>query len=73
MRVRIGVADTSREVELDVDDTEAFIAMVEEAHARGDAFIWVDALDGKRVGIPLSRLGFIEVEPAHRVDVGFRS
>jgi hypothetical protein len=33
----------------------------------------VDALDGKRVGIPLSRLGFIEVEPAHRVDVGFRS
>ena len=73
MRVRIGVADTSREVELDVDDTGAFIAMVEEAHTRGDAFVWVDALDGKRVGIPITRLGFIEIEPAHRVDVGFSS
>jgi len=73
MRVRIGVADTSREVELDVDDTDAFIAMVEEAHTRGDAFVWVDALDGKRVGIPITRLGFIEIEPAHRVNVGFRS
>lgn len=73
MRVRIGVADTSREVEIDVDDTEAFIAMVEEAHERGDAFVWVDAVDGKRVGIPLTRLGFIEIEPDQKFNVGFRS
>lgn len=73
MRVRIGVADTAREVELDVDDPTAFIAELEEAHTRGDAFLWVDAIDGKRVGIPLSRLGFVEIEPAHKVSVGFRS
>jgi hypothetical protein len=73
MKVRIGVADTSREVEIDIDDPAAFIAMLEEAHTRGDAFVWVDAVDGKRVGIPLTRLGFVEIEPAHKVNVGFRS
>ena len=73
MRVRIGVADTAREVELEVDDAAAFIEMLEAAHAKGDAFVWLDAVDGKRVGIPLSRLGFVEIEPAHKVSVGFRN
>lgn len=71
MRARIGIADTPREVELEIDDADAFVAMLEAAHSSKNAFIWVDAVDGKRVGIPVARLGFIELEPEHRVDVGF--
>lgn len=71
MRVRIGIADTPREVELEVDDVEAFVEMLESAHAADSALIWVDAADGKRVGIPLARLGFVEFEPEHKVNVGF--
>jgi hypothetical protein len=67
------VADTAREVELDVEDAADFIEMLEAAHARGDAFVWLDAVDDKRVGIPLSRLGFVEIESDHKVSVGFRS
>jgi hypothetical protein len=73
MRVRIGIAETSREVELDVDDVSAFATMLEEAHSKGEAFVWVDAVDGKRVGIPVSRVGFVEIEPDHKVNVGFRT
>ncbi|NOY55834.1 MAG: DUF3107 family protein [Actinobacteria bacterium] len=71
MRVRIGIADTSREVELDIDDADAFVAMLEAAHFNSDALIWVDAIDGKRVGIPVSKISFVELEPEHRVNVGF--
>jgi len=71
MRARIGIADTSREVELEIDDAEAFVEMLEAAHAGSNAFIWVDAVDGKRVGIPIARLGFVELEAEHRVNVGF--
>ncbi|NIA26167.1 MAG: DUF3107 family protein [Gammaproteobacteria bacterium] len=73
MRVRIGIADTPREVELDIDDADAFVTMLEAAHSNSEAFVWVDAADGKRVGIPVSRLGFVEIEVEHRVDVGFRT
>lgn len=71
MRVRIGIAETQREVEMEVDDVDAFVAMLESAHSADEALIWVDALDGKRVGIPLARLGFVELEPEHKVSVGF--
>jgi len=73
MRVRIGVADTAREIELDVDDVDAFIEMLETAHTKGNAFVWLDAVDGKRVGVPLARVAFVEVESAHKVNVGFRN
>jgi len=73
MRIRIGIADTPREVEMETDDAQTFIANLEAAHAAGEGFIWVDAIDGKQVGIPLSRLGFIEIESDQKVSVGFRT
>jgi hypothetical protein len=73
MRVRIGVADTAREIELDVDDVDAFKEMLEESHTQGNAFVWFDAVDGKRVGVPLTRVAFVEFESAQKVSVGFRS
>jgi len=71
MRVRIGIADTARELELDVDDADEFIGDLEAAYAKGDALLWVEDTGGHRVGVPLSRLGFVEFEPEHKVSVGF--
>lgn len=71
MRVRIGVAETQREFEVDVDDADAFIARIEKAYEGGDALLWVQDVEGRRVGIPLVRLGFVEFETEPKVNVGF--
>lgn len=63
MRVRIGIADTDKLVELEIDDVEAFKKEVERAVADGGLGWFVDTR-GRSVGIPARNMAFIEIDDA---------
>jgi Protein of unknown function (DUF3107) len=61
MKVRIGIADTSKVVEIDIDDPEAFRNVVEKALADG-GMAWFTDTKGRTVGVPTASLAFVEIE-----------
>lgn len=71
MRVRIGIGDTSREIELDVPDADALIAEIEGAFEAAKSMLWFTDTRERRVGVPLSRIAYVEVEADQKVSVGF--
>ena len=73
VRVRIGIGDTSREVELDVPDADALIGEIEHAFATEKPMLWFTDVKDRRVGVPLARIAYVEFEPDHKVSVGFAS
>ena len=72
MKVRIGVADTNRVVEFEVDDPDAFEATADRAFAGGDKLLWIEDAKQRRIGIPVARVAYIEIETqAALPSVGF--
>lgn len=71
MRVRIGIADTDKLVELDIEDVDAFRAELESAVADG-VIAWFTDSKGRTVGVPGRSVGFVEVDDSDRSKaVGF--
>ena len=62
MKVRIGIAETSKVVEFEVDDSKAFEAAVESAFAGDTALLWFDDSKQRRVGFPRDRFGYVEID-----------
>jgi len=71
VRVRIGIGETSREIELDVGDADALIAEIEDAFDQEQAILWFTDVGDRRVGVPVARIAYVEVEPEQRASVGF--
>ncbi len=61
MKVRIGVADSAKLIELDVDDPKGFKKSVADAVASGDV-AWFTDSKGREVGVPASRISYVEME-----------
>jgi hypothetical protein len=61
MKVRIGVADSSKIVELKIDDAAEFKKSLESAVEAGGV-AWFENTKGHEVGIPTSRISYVEVE-----------
>lgn len=61
MKVRIGVAESSKVVELEVDDLSTFKGQVADAVSSGDVF-WTSDTKGREIGIPAARIAYVEVE-----------
>jgi hypothetical protein len=53
MKVRIGIADTSKVVEIEIDDPETFRSEVERAMTEG-GMAWFTDIKGRTVGVPTS-------------------
>jgi hypothetical protein len=71
MKVRIGVAESSKVVELEVEDLPAFKDEVAAVVAGGDVF-WTTDTKGREIGIPAARISYVEVESENAdVLVGF--
>jgi hypothetical protein len=66
------MADTVREVDVEVDDGDALITEVEQAIAEGDRLLWVTTAEGRRYGLVVDRIVFVDVEPEkRRTGIGF--
>ena len=75
LTVRIGVADSTRElsVELDADCSESEIrSNLETALEDGKGVFWLTDRRGKHIGVPASRIAYVEIGGAGREpSIGF--
>jgi hypothetical protein len=63
MEVRIGVIHTPKELTLDLGDSvEDALKMIDKALKSGDALVWLTDAKGRRVGVALEKLAYIEIE-----------
>lgn len=64
MDVRIGIAESAREVSLELDDevtAAAVKAQIEAAVAAGEGMVWLTDKRGREAGFPAARLAYIEI------------
>ena len=75
MEVRIGVVYTPREIVLEMgDDAETVSAAIESAMKEKTSLLWLTDSKGKRLGIPLDKLAYVEIASADSErKVGFGS
>ena len=65
MEVRIGVVYTPREIVLEMgDDADTVSATIEKAVNEKTALLWLTDSKGKRLGIPLDKLAYVEIAGA---------
>lgn len=63
MRVRIGISNTDKLIELEVEDLDKFRKEIERAVSDG-GMGWFTDSKGRTVGIPARNVAFIEMEDA---------
>ena len=75
MEVKLGVTDNPKELEIDIDQSADEVAKtVEDAISLGSRMLWLVDKQGRRVGIPVERLAYIEFGEENRDKrVGFGS
>lgn len=72
MKVRIGISDTDKLIEIEIDDVDDFKKKIEKTVADGEGMGWFTDSKGRSVGIPASKVAFIEIEDADATtSVGF--
>ena len=72
MKVRIGIADSTKVIELDVPDAKEFEDGFAGALANDDVLVWVEDTKNRRIGIPASRVAYVEIETEDPIqNVGF--
>jgi hypothetical protein len=73
--VRIGIVQTVKELEVELGDDadrDTVLRDIEEALA-GDAVLWLTDRRGRRVGVPVPKVAYVEVgapSPDRRVGFG---
>lgn len=71
MKVRIGISNTDRMIELEIDDPIGFKKEIEES-VESDGVGWFTDTKGRSVGIPAKNVAFVEVDDAEApTQVGF--
>lgn len=71
MKARIGVADSSKVVEIEVEDAADLRSQVEEALDAGQNMVWFTDVKGRTVGVPTQRVAFVEIDSEEDRRVGF--
>lgn len=62
MRVKFGMADTAREIDVEVDDAEALVNAFTAAIDGGEKVLWVTDQEGRRHGLVVGRIVYVDVE-----------
>jgi len=62
MEVRIGVVYTARELTLETEESVDVVAStIENAISNSDPLVWLTDTKGRRVGVPVDKIAYIEV------------
>jgi hypothetical protein len=73
--VRIGITHTPKELEVEMPDDvdgDKMVADIEKLLKTGDGVLWLTDRKGRRVGIPVVKVAYVEVgAPAADRRVGF--
>lgn len=62
MNARIGVAESNKVVEFEVDDAAQFRRELEEVFASAQEVFWITDQKKRSVGVPVARIAFIEID-----------
>ena len=62
LKVKIGIVDADRVVEIETDDPDALRLTVDTAFASGVSILWFEDTKKRLVGIPRDKLAFVEIE-----------
>jgi len=62
VKVRIGVVDGDRVVEVEVEDTEAFREELTKSFEDAVSLLWFLDIKGRRYAIPRDKVAFVEFE-----------
>ena len=63
MEVRIGVVHTPKELTLDLDgDVDDAFKAIDKAIKSGETMVWLTDAKGRRVGVALDKLAYVEVD-----------
>jgi hypothetical protein len=77
VQVRIGIAQSPRELELELpedSDQAAVATSIDSAILSGEGVLWLEDRRGRRVGVPVARIAFVELGPdRNQRAVGFRA
>ena len=75
MDVRIGITHTPKELEVEMpEDTnrDEVVKNIEKMLQTGDGVLWLTARKGRRVGVPVVKVAYVEVgAPSSDRRVGF--
>lgn len=72
MKARIGVAESSKVIEIEVDDADGLRSTAEEALAAGTGMLWLTDTKQRTVGVPVARIAYVEIESSESARaVGF--
>lgn len=72
-RVKIGLTFVPREIDIDVDDGDAFMRNFETAVADEAKVWWVTDREGHRFGLVVDKVAYIDVEVERDRMIGFGS
>lgn len=71
MKVRFGIANTDKLIEIEIEDAKTFRKEIEKALADGGVG-WFQDTKGRSVGIPARNVAFIEIDDSEgERQVGF--
>jgi hypothetical protein len=62
LKVRIGVADSNRVVEVETDSGTSVKKEVDEAFGAGSPILWFEDTKHRLVGIPTGRIAYVEID-----------
>jgi Protein of unknown function (DUF3107) len=74
VEVRIGVTQSVKEIELDLEDADrdATLKNITDSVTSGEGVLWLTDKRGRTVGVPASKVAYVEVgSPAEERRVGF--
>ena len=73
MEVRIGVTQTPKEIEVELDDSDAARVreLVESAVGAEGGVLWLTDRKGRTVGIPSTKIAYVEINSVEERRVGF--
>ncbi|MCU0280670.1 MAG: DUF3107 domain-containing protein [Acidimicrobiia bacterium] len=72
MRVRIGMTMTARELDLEVADADDLVRSFQQAVEAGERILWVADVEGRRHGLVVDKIAYVDVEAEKSTRVGFR-
>ena len=67
MEIKIGIVQTMRELEVELADDADVEAVVRDVEAAigGEGVLWLTDRRGKRLGVPASRIAYVEFGSPH--------
>jgi len=72
LKVKIGIADAQRVVEIETDDPEKLRKTVDSAFTSGATMLWFEDTKKRLIGIPRDKVAYVEIEQeADARSVGF--